>query len=43
MLREYRTDGHIAALHVAGLDPGEALVSLAAIGAAPEEVFASWG
>ena len=41
ILREHRGDGHIAALQVAGLDPCEALVSFAAIGAAPEEVFAS--
>ena len=38
VLREHRGDGHIAALLVAGLDPCEALVSFAAIGAAPEEV-----
>ena len=43
VLREQRGDGHIAALQVAGLDPCEALVSFAAIGAAPEEVFASRG
>jgi hypothetical protein len=43
VLRESRGDGHIAALQVAGLDPCEALVSFAAIGAAPEEVFASRG
>jgi len=43
VLREHRGDGHIAALQVAGLDPAEALVSFAAIGAAPEEVFASRG
>jgi hypothetical protein len=42
-LREQRGDGHIAALQVAGLDPCEALVSFAAIGAAPEEVFAGRG
>ena len=41
ILREHRGDGHIAALLVAGLDPCEALVSFAAIGAAPEKVFAS--
>jgi hypothetical protein len=35
ILREQRGDGHIAALQVAGLDPCEALVSFAAIGAAP--------
>ena len=43
MLREQRGDGHIAALQAAGLDPCEALVSFAAIGAAPAEVFASRG
>jgi GNAT superfamily N-acetyltransferase len=43
VLREHRGDGHIAALLAAGLDPCEALVSFAAIGAAPEEVFASRG
>ncbi|HEY6275141.1 MAG TPA: hypothetical protein VIX86_02310 [Streptosporangiaceae bacterium] len=43
VLREHRGDGHIAALQVAGLDPCEALVSFAAIGAAPQEVFASRG
>jgi hypothetical protein len=43
VLREQRGDGHIAALQVAGLDPCEALVSFAAIGAAPAEVFASRG
>lgn len=43
VLREHRGDGHIAALQVAGLDPGEALVSFAAIGAAPQETFASRG
>ena len=43
VLREHRGDGHLTALQVAGLDPGEALVSFAAIGAAPEEVFASRG
>jgi hypothetical protein len=41
--REHRGDGHIAALQVAGLDPCEALASFAAIGAAPEDVFASRG
>ena len=41
--REQRGDGHIAAPQVAGLDPCEALVSLAAIGAAPADVFASRG
>jgi hypothetical protein len=43
VLREHRGDGHIAALQLAGLDPCEALVSFAAIGAAPPEVFASRG
>src|SRR5215472_6258261 len=43
VLREHRGDGHIAALLVAELDPCEALVSFAAIGAAPEQVFASRG
>jgi hypothetical protein len=43
ILREHRGDGHVAALLTAGLDPCEALVSFAAIGAAPEEVFASRG
>jgi GNAT superfamily N-acetyltransferase len=43
VLREHRGDGHIAALVSAGLDPCEALVSFAAIGAAPEETFSSRG
>lgn len=43
VLREHRGDGHIAALLTAGLDPCEALVSFAAVGAAPVEVFASRG
>ena len=43
VLREHRGDGHVAALVTAGLDPCEALVSFAAIGAAPREVFASRG
>ncbi|MFJ9086647.1 hypothetical protein ACIRL3_29910 [Streptomyces sp. NPDC102384] len=43
ILREHRGDGHLAALLVAGLDPVEALVSFAAIGAAPQETFASRG
>jgi hypothetical protein len=43
VLREHRGDGHVAALLTAGLDPCEALVSFAAIGAAPEETFASRG
>ncbi|RSS53604.1 hypothetical protein EF912_17950 [Streptomyces sp. WAC07061] len=41
ILREHRGDGHVAALRAAGLDPVEALVSFAAIGAAPEETFQS--
>jgi hypothetical protein len=43
VLRETRGDGHVAALLTAGLDPTEALVSFAAVGAAPVEVFASRG
>ncbi|MEU8079714.1 hypothetical protein AB0B31_30235 [Catellatospora citrea] len=43
VLREHRGDGHLAALLTAGLDPCEALVSFAAVGAAPVEVFASRG
>ncbi|MEV7567780.1 SCO6745 family protein [Streptomyces tanashiensis] len=43
ILREHRGDGHLAALLAAGLDPAEALVSFAAIGAAPEPVFGSRG
>ena len=43
VLREHRGDGHIAALQLAGLDPCEALVSFAAIGAAPPDAFASRG
>ncbi|WP_097868730.1 SCO6745 family protein [Streptomyces sp. rh34] len=45
VLREHRGDGHIAALTEAGLDPVASLVSFAAVGAAPPEVFASrgWG
>ncbi|MGY1579647.1 SCO6745 family protein [Streptomyces sp. MN13] len=43
ILREHRGDGHVAALLVAGLDPVEALVSFAAIGAAPVERFAGRG
>ncbi|MFG3578307.1 SCO6745 family protein [Micromonospora chersina] len=41
ILREHRGDGHVAALRTAGLDPAESLVSFAAVGAAPVEVFAS--
>jgi len=43
ILREHRGDGHLAALMVAGLDPCEALVSFAALGHTPNEVFASRG
>ncbi|MFC6084833.1 SCO6745 family protein [Sphaerisporangium aureirubrum] len=43
ILREHRGDGHIAALLTASLDPCEALVSFAAVGAAPVETFASRG
>lgn len=43
ILREQRGDGHVAALLTRGLDPVEALVSFAAVGAAPEETFASRG
>ena len=43
VLREHRGDGHVSALLTAGLDPCEALVSFAAVGAAPVEVFASRG
>ncbi|MFF4468366.1 hypothetical protein ACFYZ3_02290 [Streptomyces sp. NPDC001599] len=43
ILREHRGDGHLAALLTADLDPVEALVSFAAIGAAPAHVFASRG
>ncbi|MCT2586683.1 SCO6745 family protein [Actinophytocola gossypii] len=43
ILREHRGDGHVAALLAAGLDPVESLVSFAAVGAAPVEVFASRG
>jgi hypothetical protein len=41
IIREHRGDGHIAALLTAGLDGCEVLVSFAAVGAAPVEVFAS--
>lgn len=41
VLREHRGDGHLTALADAELDPAEALVSFAAIGAARPEVFAS--
>lgn len=43
ILREQRGDGHVAALLTRGLDPVEALVSFAAVGAASEETFASRG
>ncbi|WP_230195509.1 SCO6745 family protein [Streptomyces coriariae] len=43
VLREHRGDGHLAALLLAGLDPAEALVSFAAIGAASVERFESRG
>ncbi|TYB49011.1 SCO6745 family protein [Actinomadura chibensis] len=43
ILREQRGDGHVAALLAHGLDPAEALVSFAAIGAASAETFASRG
>ncbi|HEX2316346.1 MAG TPA: hypothetical protein VHJ17_21570 [Thermomonospora sp.] len=41
VLREQRGDGHVAALLTHELDPCEALVSFAAIGAAPVETFDS--
>ncbi|MFG2169057.1 SCO6745 family protein [Micromonospora chersina] len=41
ILREHRGDGHLTVLRTAGLDPAESLVSFAAVGAAPVEVFAS--
>ena len=43
VLREHRGDGHLTALHSAGLDPCEALVSFAAVGAAPAVNFAGRG
>ncbi|MFF9489412.1 hypothetical protein [Streptomyces sp. NPDC014676] len=43
ILREHRGDGHLATLLTAGLDSVEALVSFAAVGAAPAGVFASRG
>ncbi|MEU4326744.1 SCO6745 family protein [Nonomuraea dietziae] len=43
ILREHRGDGHLAALLSAGLDGCEALVSFAAIGAAPVANFAGRG
>lgn len=41
IIREQRGDGHVTALLASGLDPCEALVSFAAIGAAPVETFQS--
>ena len=43
VMREVRGDGHVAALLTSGLDPVESLVSFAAVGAAPREVFAGRG
>ncbi|MEV0971458.1 SCO6745 family protein [Microtetraspora glauca] len=43
VLREHRGDGHLAALAAAGLDACEALVSFAAIGAAPAANFEGRG
>jgi hypothetical protein len=43
ILREYRGDGHVAALLTHHLDGTEALVSFAAVGAAPVAVFESRG
>lgn len=43
VLREHRGDGHLTALQVADLDGCEALVSFAAIGAAPVANFAGRG
>jgi hypothetical protein len=43
VLREHRGDGHLTALRAAGLDGCEALVSFAAIGAAPADTFAGRG
>ncbi len=43
VLREHRGDGHLVALNAAGLDGCEALVSFAAIGAAPVANFAGRG
>ncbi|MEV0370158.1 hypothetical protein AB0I10_10070 [Streptomyces sp. NPDC050636] len=43
VLREHRGDGHLAALLTYGLDPCEALVSFAAIGAAPAADFVGRG
>ncbi|MBC3986130.1 hypothetical protein H8N01_27020 [Streptomyces sp. AC536] len=41
LLREHRGDGHVAALQAHHLGPVEALVSHAAVGAAPQELFRS--
>lgn len=41
VLREHRGDGHLTALRVHGLGPAESLVTHAAVGAAPQEVFGS--
>ncbi|MCX5380711.1 hypothetical protein [Streptomyces sp. NBC_00091] len=41
ILREHRGDGHVAALQAHHLDPVEALVLQAGVGAAPAEVFES--
>ncbi|GHH23528.1 hypothetical protein Srubr_20580 [Streptomyces rubradiris] len=41
ILREHRGDGHIVALRAHGIGPAESLVSHAAVGASPEEVFTS--
>ncbi|WP_169948416.1 SCO6745 family protein [Microbispora sp. H11081] len=43
VLREHRGDGHLTALHAAGLDACEALVSFSAVGAAPADAFAGRG
>ncbi|MET9294763.1 hypothetical protein [Streptomyces sp. NPDC003077] len=43
VLREHRGDGHLAALLTHDLEPCEALVSFAAIGAAPEAHFTGRG
>ncbi|MFI6317420.1 hypothetical protein ACIBG8_07865 [Nonomuraea sp. NPDC050556] len=43
VLREHRGDGHLTALRNAGLDGCEALVSFAAVGAAPVANFAGRG
>ncbi|UNO39970.1 hypothetical protein [Streptomyces sp. MST-110588] len=43
VLREHRGDGHVAALLTHDLEPCEALVSFAAIGAAPRASFAGRG